>query len=1087
MKALLAAGIAFWMTAAIAFGQTTLGSAALAGSVKDSSGAFVAAAAVEVTDIDRDLKRETISNDDGAFLFPTIPPGRYVLRIVKQGFEAAEVKNITLEVGARPSFDVTLTPGGVSSTVSVTAEALPPLETESNVIGTVINSGRVQELPLNGRNYLQLALLSGGAVSPNTRSDAISGQTGRGDNAILLGGNVGSSTGYMIDGIAVRGGRLGESAVNISPAAIDQFKVQMSFFMPDQGPNPGLVNLITKGGNNGFHGEAFEFFRNGNLDARNFFSQVPENLHRNQFGVAIGGPIRKDKTWFFANFESLRELTAFTASGYAPTQAMFNGDFSALSAKVYDPQSYSAATGTRTVFPGNVIPVGRINPVAKNLLQYYLPGSSLAQKPSNLFANPRRTNDDDQWGVRVDHALKQNQNIFFRYLRERGDLISPGLEPYSGSQFPLETDFATAQYTWTISPTLVNNMRLGFVRNSIFSGNEGAALGEILPGLGIANTLDTRGISGIGVTGYAGFGRSAGNLGNIDNSYQLDDGVYWTRGTHGVQMGASLRYRRTWQQNSNANALGSLNFQPQFTAQLTRSAQGQLAPQAGTGDGFADFLLGLPANGQVIGLPLLPYRFTQVNPYIQDTWKVTRSFTLNYGVAWFVSTNPRPVGFAEKLPHGFDYQTGLLEYAALGQVSPEVLSMNWHNFTPRLGFAWQPGWLKNTVIRAGAGTFYSDTKLIEAQFAMVAPPYNSPTTITNAATNPVPQYVLGANIFPPTPSRNLTADYAAQLPNGTTAFVLRPSNRTPYVNQWNFSIQHSFTPSDLVELTYLGSSGHNQQNRYEGAQCVVGADLRCNPATKTYPRYASLLTADFNGNSSYEAMVARYHHRTRNGLDLRFEYTFGKALNDHFEGGANEEQVANCRECDKGPASFDVKHRAVMSLIYQLPFGRGRQFGQGMPAPVNFVAGGWSVTSIATFATGAPFDITAPNTTGYGNVTHRANRVCGGQSESLEDSVRTNGFQWFDTSCFVAPLSGYYGNSARNVLYGPGTHNWDIGIQKFFPIHEELRLEFRGEMFNAFNHAQFNAPNSSVVGSTFGLINSARAPRLVQFAMRMLF
>jgi hypothetical protein len=1087
MKALLAAGIAFWMTAAIAFGQTTLGSAALAGSVKDSSGAFVAAAAVEVTDIDRDLKRETISNDDGAFLFPTIPPGRYVLRIVKQGFEAAEVKNITLEVGARPSFDVTLTPGGVSSTVSVTAEALPPLETESNVIGTVINSGRVQELPLNGRNYLQLALLSGGAVSPNTRSDAISGQTGRGDNAILLGGNVGSSTGYMIDGIAVRGGRLGESAVNISPAAIDQFKVQMSFFMPDQGPNPGLVNLITKGGNNGFHGEAFEFFRNGNLDARNFFSQVPENLHRNQFGVAIGGPIRKDKTWFFANFESLRELTAFTASGYAPTQAMFNGDFSALSAKVYDPQSYSAATGTRTVFPGNVIPVGRINPVAKNLLQYYLPGSSLAQKPSNLFANPRRTNDDDQWGVRVDHALKQNQNIFFRYLRERGDLISPGLEPYSGSQFPLETDFATAQYTWTISPTLVNNMRLGFVRNSIFSGNEGAALGEILPGLGIANTLDTRGISGIGVTGYAGFGRSAGNLGNIDNSYQLDDGVYWTRGTHGVQMGASLRYRRTWQQNSNANALGSLNFQPQFTAQLTRSAQGQLAPQAGTGDGFADFLLGLPANGQVIGLPLLPYRFTQVNPYIQDTWKVTRSFTLNYGVAWFVSTNPRPVGFAEKLPHGFDYQTGLLEYAALGQVSPEVLSMNWHNFTPRLGFAWQPGWLKNTVIRAGAGTFYSDTKLIEAQFAMVAPPYNSPTTITNAATNPVPQYVLGANIFPPTPSRNLTADYAAQLPNGTTAFVLRPSNRTPYVNQWNFSIQHSFTPSDLVELTYLGSSGHNQQNRYEGAQCVVGADLRCNPATKTYPRYASLLTADFNGNSSYEAMVARYHHRTRNGLDLRFEYTFGKALNDHFEGGANEEQVANCRECDKGPASFDVKHRAVMSLIYQLPFGRGRQFGQGMPAPVNFVAGGWSVTSIATFATGAPFDITAPNTTGYGNVTHRANRVCGGQSESLEDSVRTNGFQWFDTSCFVAPLSGYYGNSARNVLYGPGTHNWDIGIQKFFPIHEELRLEFRGEMFNAFNHAQFNAPNSSVVGSTFGLINSARVPRLVQFAMRMLF
>jgi hypothetical protein len=316
---------------------------------------------------------------------------------------------------------------------------------------------------------------------------------------------------------------------------------------------------------------------------------------------------------------------------------------------------------------------------------------------------------------------------------------------------------------------------------------------------------------------------------------------------------------------------------------------------------------------------------------------------------------------------------------------------------------------------------------------------------------------------------------------------LIPSSRTPYVNQWNISLQHSFNAADSVELVWLGSSGHNQQNRYDAAQCIVRPDLRCDPATKPYPRYASLLTADFNGNSSYEALIARYHHRSRYGLDVRFEYTYGKALNDHFEGGANEEQITNCRSCDKGPASFDIKHRAVASLIYQVPFGRGRQFGGSAPVLIDIIAGGWSVTSIATFATGAPFDITAPNTTGFSNITHRANRLCDGRSDSISDNVRSNGLKWFDTACFAAPATGYYGNAGRNVLYAPGINNWDLGIQKSFAVRESMRVEFRSEMFNAFNHAQFGAPNSAVASTTFGLISSARAPRLVQFALRLIF
>jgi hypothetical protein len=372
---------------------------------------------------------------------------------------------------------------------------------------------------------------------------------------------------------------------------------------------------------------------------------------------------------------------------------------------------------------------------------------------------------------------------------------------------------------------------------------------------------------------------------------------------------------------------------------------------------------------------------------------------------------------------------------------------------------------------------------------MVAPPFNSPVTVNNPPTNPVAQYVLGQNIFPPPPPPNLDPGYAARLPVGTSAFLLRPSDRTPYVNQWNFSLQRSVRPGDLLELVYMGSSGHNQQHRYEGNQCVVGSDMRCDPATRPYPRYSTLLTADFNGNSSYHAMIARYHHQSSSGLDFRFEYTFAKAINDHFQGGNNESQVTNCRACGKGAASFDVKHRAVASLIYRIPVGKGRKYGANLNAATEAIAGGWSLTSIATFSAGVPFDVLGPNTTGFNNITHRANRLCDGRSSSLEDGLRSNGFRWFDTACFAAAPSGFYGNAGRNILYGPGVHNWDLGVEKYFPlpITEASRLQLRGEFFNSFNHAQFGLPNSTVNTPTFGQVGSARAPRLIQLALRLLF
>src|SRR5581483_6040928 len=388
----------------------------------------------------------------------------------------------------------------------------------------------------------------------------------------------------------------------------------------------------------------------------------------------------------------------------------------------------------------------------------------------------------------------------------------------------------------------------------------------------------------------------------------------------------------------------------------------------------------------------------------------------NYGVSWFLATIPNPQNWARNYPHSIDRSTGLLTYAGLGQVNPQILSFDAKELAPRFGFAWSPSKLRNTVVRAGAGIYYADSALIEMQFGMVAPPFSSTLAITQDQTNPTPQYQLGHNVFPVLSLPALGPNFAASLPNGTNAFLLNPAGKMPYISQWNLSVQHTFTNNDWVELDYLGSSGHRLQDRYDSDQCVPTAALFCSPATKPFPRYAGLLTADFNGNSSYEAMIARYEHRAAAGLNLRVEYTLAKALTDSWEsGGSTQSQIATCRACDKGAASFDARHRVVLSTIYDLPFGRGRSFGKNMAAPLNMIAGGWTVTGITTFASGTPLFLSAPATTASLNITHRPNRLCDGNDSSLLGNLRNDGLVAFNASCFAVPATGFFGNAGRDV------------------------------------------------------------------------
>ena len=426
----------------------------------------------------------------------------------------------------------------------------------------------------------------------------------------------------------------------------------------------------------------------------------------------------------------------------------------------------------------------------------------------------------------------------------------------------------------------MNILRIGFLRNLAIGGNEAQDLGPILASIGITNTFDQRGITAINLQGYSPFGRANGDVGNRDNTWQLDEEFTYTEGRHRFAFGAGLRYRRGWHGNGNGMAHGSLSFQPAFTAQLTSNPQGQVVPMANTGDSFADFLLGVPVNGTLLGFPPVEYRGMQFAPFFQDSWKLSSNLTLNYGISWFLDTPPESQGWARNLIHGFDTRSGLLTFAALGQMSDQAVATDRNNFAPRLGVAWKPGFLRDTVIRAGAGVYYSTFQWFWAPYPLIGSPVGVGSSFSNALSNPQPAYMMGLNIFPPAPSGALTESYAANVPAGIVATALDPDFRIGYVSQWNFSIQRSVTRDDSIEMDYLGSSGHRLPNVSDISQCRPTANLFC--GAKTWPRYGAMLWADSGGNSSYQALIAKYEHRESYGLNLRFEYGLAKAIDRHL-------------------------------------------------------------------------------------------------------------------------------------------------------------------------------------------------------------
>ena len=1069
---------------AAAFAQSSSPAAVLRGTLQDDSGASVAGAKVTLIDESKGVLRGSVSDSSGSFLIAPVIPSRYSVRIEKEGFNTERIEPLWIEVGEQTSLLITLRVGASRTEITVPAPSATDLNAESNTSGSVVDFRQVQDLPLNGRHFLDLAKLSAGARDVSPASNLFSTNIGPASRTVVLPGTLPNAVNYYLNGINVTGSRDGELALSPSIAGIDQFRVQESFVMPEQGINPAVVNIVTRSGSNEVHGEVYEFFRNQALDARSFFAASRDDVKLNQFGGAVGGSIKKNQVWFHAFFEGLRQLTAFSTTGYSPTAAMFAGDFSGTGAVIYDPVSYNAATNTRAPFPGSRIPLDRQNTVSRNLLRYYVPGSTLASIPSNVFGNPRNTSDDNQGSVRVDATVSPRSQLFGQYFRQRSPSDRPGLFPFSGLLYLNSSDLAMVQHTLSLSSRAVNTLRLGFLRNVAVGGNEAQQNGPDPASIGIMNTVAATGVTAINLQGYSSFGRSNGEIGNRDNMWQIDDEFSYARGSHIFSAGAGVAYRRGWHWNGNGSALGALSFQPVFTAQLTRNAQEQSAPVPNTGSSFADFLLGVPVTGILNGLPGVPLRSTQFIPYVQDAWRLTPAFTLNYGVSWFLETQPEPQGWARQYLHSFDFTSGLLAFAALPQTNFRAVATDRNNVSPRLGLAWKPHFFKGAVLRAGAGLYYSSVPWVLAANSVQGPPAGVGQTFNNPQSSPLPAYVLGVNIFSPRPVAPVTGTYAASLPPETTVQAIDPDFRTASNSHWNVLLEKSIGLRDSFEVDYLGSSGHHLPYLLDVSQCRPAANLYCDPSARAYPRYGLLLYTNSSGNSSHHTLITKYDRRLTSSLSAHVEYAFAKTLTDSWQLSLTANQISSCRRCSKGPATFDVRHGAVGSIIWNVPV-----FSTSLPQWAGFAVRHWTISAIITFATGQPVLLTAPNQTGSPFIRPLPNRICDGRSRQLASDIRNNGMLWFDTACFAVPPAGFFGNSGTTVINGPGINNWDVSLQRTFAIGREIpRLQLRADMFNVWNHAQFDQPNGNAgAGATFGRISATLPPRIIQIGLKLLW
>jgi hypothetical protein len=1100
--------IAAWSISAPA--QTT---ARVNGAITDTSNAVISSARITVTNVDTGIQRETASDTTGFYEVSLLPPGDYKITAQKEGFRQFTREQVRLEVNQVARVDFVLQLGAVSETVDVQAAA-PLLESSNSSIGQVIETKAVSDLPLNGRNFAQLAILSPGAIGVGYGPAGTIGSGSRPDDTrpgaeLMVNGNREMSNNFTLDGVDDNFRRNALITVRPSVEDILEFKMQTNLFGAEQGRNSGAtVNVITKSGSNNFHGSAFEYIRNNDLDARNFFNAKGSSLqppyHQNQFGASLGGPVIHNRLFFFTDYEGFRKQQGtVTSVNTVPTAVERMGDFSAVR-PIYDPASVFPTPGTasgytRTEFPGDKIPAYRLDSVTSRLIQAYpLPtGPGLV---GNQFTNPVFGQEYDQGDARMDYAMSSRDTIFGRFSRQDTRTQTPstfGFRNVPGVSIPLnlgnsntyagtnnQTAYnAVSGLTHTFSPSFLGDFRMGFSRFNMHNLDaqappSGPGLGTLL-GVPDSNQLpQANGMPIFSPSGYTGIGGPASiPTIRLENTFNPVANFTNLRGNHTLKFGTSLVRRQIVDFQMNQGN-GLFNFDTNFTADPNKPA--------GTGDGMAGFLLGAYSSlSQDLQLVWAGYRVLEIGTYMADDWRVSSRLTVNLGLRY--EFLPPPVEVANRMMN-LNNQTGKVMVAGFNTGRHAGIETQWKLLAPRFGFAYQL--LHSTVLRGGFGLFYNASGTGGGLYRMHRYlPFAASDAVT--VNELAPNYGKVQNGLPPAP----VTDFATVSNNPVGSFLTVPADfSNAYAQQFNLGVEHELKANIVLKAFYLGNLGRRLDINYNYNQAVPGPGAVAPrfPLYKIAPGVVGDTIAATDGNSNYHSMQLSAEKRFSNGLSFLSAYTYAHSIDDvPLQQGGNGEgpipQDPRYRFLDRGNSLFDVRHRFTQTLLYDLPIGQGRRYQIGQKW-ADTLAGGWQVNMILTKQTGLPFAPVLANSVANTGASSRPNLLA---DWHVPDPTITH---WFNTALntpgapWGTPAQFTYGNAGRGILRGSGRTNVDFSVFKQFAATEKVHLQLRAEFFNVLNHPQFDLPGQTIGSPSAGVITATvGTPRDIQFSLRLLF
>ena len=1049
--------------------QVSLGSGSIEGRVLDSSGAVVPGAQITVTNVNTNVSRTAAADSEGRYTVLSLAIGDYEVRAEAKGFRATVQSGVTLVIGRTAVVDFSLTVGEVSETVNVTAAA-PLIEASNATIGAVIQNREVLALPLNGRSYTQLAALLPQVVFGGSNVGVVVQNNSIGTTGLFsISGSRPEGNQFTLNGINVTNEFTGGTFAYPPIDSIQEFKIIQNNYSAEFGGRTGQVIVTSKAGTNEFHGSAYEFFRNDHLDANNFFNNLAgihkRPLKQNQFGASVGGPVYlpkysgQNKTFFFVNYEGARIRSGNTSTTTVPTAKMRQGDFSEVSRIIRDPL-------TGVPFANNMIPAGQISPIALNIIrlsQYPLP--NINALTNNYTISPSARTDLNEVTTRVDHSLTRNDKLWGSFFWARVPTASPRFTLINDNAASVTTQNYTANETHIFGPNLINDFKAGFNFVSQFIENHSpqnvtnADLGFPVN----VNQPQARGVSAgipqFNPSGYGSLGAAAGPPQLFKTRhYQIGDTANWVKGPHILKFGTDIT-REHEDQRFNPQIRGNYSFGGTYS-----------------GDGFADFLLGLPSSAvREILLPTSDifeslHRGTHYYFFVQDDWKVRPNLTVNLGMRYefnspVVEARDRQANFYPSIVNGVPR---IVRIDAPDPKFGRCLCISAKkDFGPRFGIAYRPGNSEKMVIRTGYGIFYDYVPYNTKQTLAFNAPQIDRQTISNTA--PSPSFDL-ANAFIPSALVSAFSGFSNDL---------RFLDAT--VQQWNFNIEREVVKSLVVDLTYVGSlATHLDDNASLNAARPGPGPF---PARRPYPNERVVVSASNGATSTYHAATIAMKKEFSKGLTLLAHYTESKSIDNASSQLADIQDTNNIR-ANKGLSGFHVPHRFVASGIYELPFGKGKKFLGNAGGAADAAIGGWTLTGIYTLQSGFWFSpSTSRNTANIEAGSLRPDRVGNG---NLPTSQRTR-LHWFDTTAFQQPAPFQFGSAGRNILEGPGFKNFDFGLEKNTRIREQQSLQFRAEFFNAWNNVNFGLPAANIAAGNFGTISSAGTSRDIQLALKYIF